>query len=44
MLTAVDDEKARDKALGLYDEDYITKPVGIVTLKAKIENVLSRRR
>jgi len=43
MLTAVDTEEAKEKALGLYDEDYIVKPVAISELKAKIDTVLSRR-
>jgi DNA-binding response OmpR family regulator len=43
MLTAVGTEEAREKAAGLYDEDYIVKPVRTETLKAKIEEVLSRK-
>ena len=42
MLTAVDTDEAKEKALGLYNEDYIVKPVAISELKAKIEAVLSR--
>jgi DNA-binding response OmpR family regulator len=42
MLTAVDTEEAKEKALGLYNEDYIVKPVAISELKAKIDGVLSR--
>ncbi len=43
MLTAVDTDEAKEKALGLYNEDYIVKPVAISELKAKIDVVLSRR-
>ncbi len=43
MLTAVDTEEAKEKALGLYNEDYIVKPVAISELKAKVDEVLSRR-
>jgi len=43
MLTAVGSEEAKEKALGLYDEDYIVKPVLIKDLDAKIKAVLSRR-
>ena len=43
MLTAVDTDEAKEKALGLYDEDYIVKPVAISELKTKIDSVLSRR-
>ncbi len=42
MLTAVDTDEAREKALGLYNEDYIVKPVALSELKAKIEAVLAR--
>jgi DNA-binding response OmpR family regulator len=43
MLTAVGSEEAKEKALGLYDEDYIIKPVLLSDLDAKIKAVLSRR-
>ena len=42
MLTAIDTEEAKEKALGLYNEDYIVKPVAISVLKAKIDSVLAR--
>lgn len=42
MLTALGSESAKEKALGLYNEDYLVKPVRTETLKAKIEQVLSR--
>ena len=42
MLTAVLDEKAKQKAWEMYDEAYLTKPVETETLKAKIEEVLKR--
>ncbi|MBU0605087.1 MAG: response regulator [Candidatus Omnitrophica bacterium] len=44
MLTAIDTEEAREKALGLYNEEYIVKPVSIAELRAKIDGVLGRRR
>ena len=43
MLTAVDTDEAKEKALGLYNEDYIVKPVAISDLKAKVDEILSRR-
>jgi DNA-binding response OmpR family regulator len=43
MLTAVDTDEAKEKALGLYNEDYIVKPVAISDLKAKIDAVMARR-
>ncbi len=43
MLTAVGSEEAKEKALGLYDEDYIVKPVLLSDLDAKIRSVLSRK-
>ena len=43
MLTAVDTDEAKEKALGMYDEDYIVKPVAISELKAKIDSVLARK-
>ena len=42
MLTARDEDKYKIKAAGLYDEDYIVKPVQINDLKAKIESTLAR--
>ena len=42
MLTAVDNEQVKEKALGLYDEDYLVKPVRSEVLMAKIEEVLKR--
>ncbi|MBU1870107.1 MAG: response regulator [Candidatus Omnitrophica bacterium] len=44
MLTAIDTEESKEKAVGLYNEDYITKPVDIASLNAKIDSVLSRSR
>ena len=43
MLTAVDTHEAKEKALGLYNEDYIVKPVAISELRAKIDGVFSRK-
>ena len=43
MLTAVGSEEAKEKALGMYDEEYIVKPVLLPDLDAKIRSVLSRR-
>lgn len=43
MLTAVGSEEAKEKALSLYGEDYIVKPVLLGDLDAKIKAVLSRR-
>lgn len=42
MLTAIDTEEAKEKALGLYNEDYIVKPVSVSELKTKIDNILAR--
>ena len=42
MLTARDEDAYKVKAAGLYDEDYIVKPVRIDFLKTKIENALAR--
>lgn len=42
MLTAVGSEDAREKALGLFDEDYIVKPVPVSDLDAKIKNIFSK--
>ena len=43
MLTAVGTEEAKEKALSMFNEDYITKPVLISDLDAKIKSVLSRK-
>ena len=43
MLTAKDDDNSKIKAAGLYDEDYMVKPVQIELLKSKIEEVFERR-
>lgn len=43
MLTAVETEETKDRALDLRDEDYVVKPVAISDLKAKVDEVLSRR-
>jgi len=43
MLTAKGDIDSKLKASGLYDEDYIVKPVPIEILKVKIEEALKRR-
>ena len=43
MLTAKGDIDSKLKAAGLYDEDYIVKPVQIEILKVKIEEALKRR-
>ncbi|MCM8795045.1 MAG: response regulator [Candidatus Omnitrophica bacterium] len=42
MLTAVADDKVKERAGILYDEDYIEKPVQIDALKERINAVLSR--
>ena len=43
MLTAKGDIESKIKAAGLYNEDYIVKPVQIEMLKLKIEEALKRR-
>lgn len=43
MLTAIRSEETKEKALGLFDEDYVVKPVIVSELDAKIKKVLSRR-
>ena len=43
MLSGLDEDNARIKAAQLYDELYITKPVDIYQLKAKIEETLKLR-
>jgi DNA-binding response OmpR family regulator len=40
----VGSEAVREKALTLYDEEYITKPVEFADLKIKIDEVLKRKR
>ncbi len=42
MLTAVGTEEAKEKAMSLYNEDYLVKPVRTDVLKQKIEDVLKR--
>lgn len=42
MLTAKCDDESKTEAMGLNEEDYITKPVGIDILKSKIDYVLAR--
>ena len=42
MLTARDEDHYKIKAAGLYDEDYIVKPVQVEKLRAKIEITLAR--
>ena len=43
MLTAKDEDESKIKALGLYCEDYLVKPVEKLVLRAKIQKVLSLR-
>lgn len=43
MLTAVADDASKLKATELYNEEYITKPIEVAELKAKIEEILNRR-
>jgi DNA-binding response OmpR family regulator len=43
MLTALDDEANKIKALELYNEAYLVKPIEAQALIAKIEEVLKRR-
>lgn len=42
MLTAQNDDRIKKAAAGLYDEDYITKPVSMATLKNRVDDLLSR--
>jgi DNA-binding response OmpR family regulator len=42
MFTAVGTEEAKEKAMRLYNEDYLVKPVSVGVLKTKIEEVLKR--
>lgn len=41
MLTAKDEDESKIKAIGLYCEDYIVKPVEKMVLRAKIQKLLS---
>jgi len=43
MLTAKDDDDSKIQAAGLYNEEYIVKPVRIDALKTKIEEVFKLR-
>jgi DNA-binding response OmpR family regulator len=43
MLTAVDGDEAKEKAMSIFGEDYIVKPVEIEMLKSRINAVISRR-
>ena len=43
MLSCLDNDNVKIKAARLYDELYITKPVDIYQLKAKIEETLKLR-
>jgi len=43
MLTAVSDGSTKEECARLYDEMYIEKPVEIIVLKTKIDEVLKRR-
>ena len=42
MLSAQSAERVKKEAASLYNEDYITKPVSMATLKARVEDLLSR--
>lgn len=42
MLTARDEDVMKIKAAGLYDEDYMVKPVQINELRARIEKTLAK--
>ena len=43
MLTAIDNEDAKIKALRLYNDDYVVKPVDYADLEARIDTVLRSR-
>lgn len=43
MLTAVLDEASKIECSGEYDDLYLEKPIDLVVLKSKIEEVLKRR-
>jgi response regulator RpfG family c-di-GMP phosphodiesterase len=42
MVTAVEDDKSRQKAAQLHCEDYLTKPIKLEELKTRINKVLSK--
>ncbi len=42
MLTAVKDSETKEKAVRLYDEGYIEKPIQMEELKARIDKALSK--
>jgi DNA-binding response OmpR family regulator len=42
MLTAKDDDAFRIASSRLYSEEYITKPVSVTELKARIDTILAR--
>lgn len=44
MISGITDEKAKVRASQLYDEEYITKPVKLPVLKAKIDDIFERMR
>lgn len=44
MLTALQDDASKIKAAGLYDEDYLTKPVEIDLLISRMREALIRKR
>lgn len=44
MLTARNDDEAIEEAIGLYCENYIIKPVEMLALQSRIEDVLSSYR
>jgi two-component system alkaline phosphatase synthesis response regulator PhoP len=44
MLTARNDDESIEEAVGLYCENYIIKPVEMLALQSKIEDVLSSYR
>ncbi len=44
MLTAKNEDESKIKAVGLYCEDYIVKPIEIRLLNAKIHKILSPNR
>ncbi|MFH0827527.1 MAG: response regulator [Candidatus Omnitrophota bacterium] len=43
MLTAVEDEESKLKAAELYNEDYVTKPVGWEAIRDRINKVFEIR-
>ena len=43
MLTAIGSEEAKEKALSMFDEDYVVKPVLASDLAVRIKAVLSRK-